>query len=437
MIAGTLLIVDDDATVRETLSEFFELSGMLVLTAASAAEARDTATVHLPDVIVLDLRLPDAAGLGLLDALRMDDPDCAIIVLTGHADVRTAVGAMQRGALDLLEKPLHLETLREAVVRGLDNVRLRREVAMLRTRGSRGARTPEVALQPSFERMIELAARNDDAPVLILGETGTGKGFVARRIHDQSRRASHAFVEVNCASFSTTFFESDLFGHERGAFTDARQSKRGLLEVAAMGSVFLDEIGELGLDVQPMLLKVIDEQRFRRLGGTTELRSDARVICATNQPLQTRVAEKHFRADLFYRLQVLTIVVPPLRDRLDELPLLVTGLLPRGATLTPDARRALVEYHWPGNIRELKNTLWRAAILADGEAISVANLNLSSQPPTGPAAPRDLSLAAAEAEAIAVAVAATGGNRARAAQLLGIARSTLHEKLRTRTPEPS
>ncbi len=435
MIAGTLLVVDDDATIRETLTEYFEQNGMLVLAATSAAEARDAVAQHLPDVIVLDLRLPDGDGLGLLDALRADDPDSAIVVLTGHADVRTAVAALQRGALDLLEKPLQLETLREAVVRALDNVRVRREVAMLRTRDATGARTPDLTLQPSFERMIELAARNDDAPVLILGETGTGKGFVARRIHDRSRRANHAFVEMNCASFSTTFFESDLFGHERGAFTDARQSKRGLLEVAAMGTVFLDEIGELGRDVQPMLLKVIDEQRFRRMGGTTELRSDARVICATNQPLQTRVAEKLFRADLFYRLQVLTIVMPPLRERRDELPQLIAALLPRGATLSPDALRALVAYHWPGNIRELKNTLWRAAIMADGLTISAVDLNITEYS-TGRTPARDLSLAAAEREAIAAALAAAGGNRARAALLLGIARSTLHQKLRSRSVDP-
>ncbi len=435
MIAGSLLIVDDDATIRETLAEYFESDGMVVLHATSAAEARSAVAQHLPDVIVLDLRLPDADGLGLLDALRADDPDSAIVMLTGHADVRTAVAALQRGALDLLEKPLQLETLRNAVIRALDNVRVRREVAMLRTRDAAGARTPHLPLQPSFERMIELAARNDDAPVLILGETGTGKGFVARRIHDQSRRANHAFVEMNCASFSTTFFESDLFGHERGAFTDARQSKRGLLEVAAKGTVFLDEIGELGRDVQPMLLKVIDEQRFRRMGGTTELRSDARVICATNQPLQTRVAEKLFRADLFYRLQVLTIVMPPLRERRDELPQLIEALLPRGATLSADALYALVAYHWPGNIRELKNTLWRAAIMADGAAISAADLNITEYP-TGGAPASDLSLAAAERGAIAAALQAAGGNRARAAQLLGIARSTLHQKLRSRSENP-
>ena len=433
MIAASVLVVDDDDTVRETLSEYFEILGMQVLSAATAADARSAVARHLPDVVVLDLRLPDAQGLSLFEQLRADDPDGAIILLTGHADVRLAVGAMQHGAIDVLEKPVNLETLRDAVMRGVQMVRLQREVAVLRARDAGAAAREPAVLQPSFDKLIELAARNDDAPVLILGETGTGKGFIARRIHDKSRRASQPFVEINCASLSSTFFESEVFGHERGAFTDARQSKRGLVEVAANGSMFLDEIGEMGLDVQPKLLKVIEEQRFRRLGGTTELRSAARVICATNQPMQTLVAEKKFRADLFYRLQVLTITMPPLRERLDELPELIAHFLPRGATLSPDAERALAAYAWPGNIRELKNALWRAAILAEGRVITASALNLPmSVGEAASIATGDLTLAGAESRAIDAALTATGGNRAKAAQLLGIARSTLHEKLRAR-----
>jgi DNA-binding NtrC family response regulator len=435
MIAASLLVVDDDDTVRDTLAEYFELCGMVVHTAATAAEARAAVLRHLPAVVVMDLRLPDADGLSLFEGLRADDPDGAIIVLTGHADVRIAVRAMQGGALDVMEKPVDLEALRATVSRGVQTVRLRREVEILRERSARDAGDDSALMQPSFDKLIELAARNDDAPVLILGETGTGKGFVARRIHDRSRRASQPFVEINCASLSSTFFESEVFGHERGAFTDARTAKRGLVEVAANGSVFLDEIGEMTLEVQPKLLKVIEEQRYRRLGGTTELRSAARVICATNQPMPLLVSEKRFRADLFYRLQVLTITMPPLRERPGELPVLVQHFLPRGASLTPDAERALAAYGWPGNIRELKNTLWRASILAEGRPISAAALNLPLHvggSGAGASGTIDFSLAASEWRAIDAALAETGGNRARAAQLLGIARSTLHEKLRTR-----
>lgn len=432
MTNASLLVIDDDEVVRDVLAEFFTGEGASVATTDTAAGARALAAQLLPDVIILDLRLPDTNGLELLAALRAEDPDAAIIILTGHADVRTAVGAMHSGAHDVLEKPVDLDRLRDATTRALEHLRLQRELSVLRASSTEAARSEAAPLRPTFDTLIELAARNDDAPVLILGETGTGKGYIARRIHDRSRRADRPFVEINCASLSATFFESEVFGHERGAFTDARQSKRGLVEVAADGSLFLDEIGELPLDVQPKLLKVIEEHRFRRLGGTTELRSSARLICATNQPMDTLVAEKRFRADLFYRLQVLTITMPPLRDRPDDLPALITHCLPRGATLTRDASTALARYDWPGNIRELKNTLWRAAILSDGKPITPRELNL----PTSGSAPTpisDLSLAAAEQRAIDAALAATGGNRARAAAALGIARSTLQEKLRQRS----
>jgi two-component system response regulator HydG len=433
-MSASVLVIDDEPIVRETLAEFFTTVGYDVAVAATAAEGRAQAARVLPDVILVDLRLPDGDGLALLDALRGEDEDAAVIVLTGHADVPTAVRAMQRGAADLLQKPVDLEALDGAVRRAMETVRLRREVALLRARerGDPGAGAMTVAaLQPSFEKLVELAARNDDAPVLILGETGTGKGWVARRIHDESRRAAQPFVEVNGASLSTTFLESELFGHEKGAFTDAKQAKRGLLEVASGGSVFLDEVGELTMEVQPKLLKVIEEQRYRRLGGTSELRSSARVICATHRHLPDAVAAGAFRADLYYRLQVLTITLPPLRARRDAIPALAAGLLPRGATLAPAATEALMAYPWPGNIRELKNTLWRAAILAEGTPIQPGHLGLPST--TASSSHHDdtvMTLEAAEQRAIATALKATANNRSAAAQLLGISRSTLYQKLR-------
>jgi DNA-binding NtrC family response regulator len=429
----SVLVVDDDATIRETLADFFAASGLMVRQAASAGDARAALAQSLPDVVILDLHLPDAHGLSLLDQLRDADPDGAIVVLTGHADVATAVRVMQLGAFDLLEKPVALDRVLQSVQDGASRARVRRELALtpqpLATATGGATRT---VLQPSFDKLIELAARNDDAPVLILGETGVGKGVVARRIHDRSPRASHPFVEINCASLSTTFFESEVFGHERGAFTDARTSKRGLLEVAATGTLFLDEIGELDLAVQPRLLKVIDEQRFRRLGGTLELRTNSRLVCATNRPLAALVEKETFRADLFYRLQVLTITVPPLRERRDELPALVAQCLPRGAALSGDAERAIARYPWPGNVRELKNALWRAAIIADGRPITVDDLGLGSAVSTAasPVEPEGETLAALERRAIERALHDTDGNRSLAARRLGIARSTLHEKLR-------
>ena len=426
----SILVVDDDQTVRETLADYFDSLGYVVRAAATATAGRQAAAEHAPDVVLVDLRLPDASGLTLLEALRADDPELGVLVLTGHADVPTAVRAMQQGALDFLEKPVDLEALGVAVARAVELVGLRREVSVLRARrGDIGAAARVGAGDPpSLERLIELAARNDDVPVLIVGETGTGKGFVARRIHERSARAAQPFVEVNGASLSATFLESELFGHERGAFTDAKQAKRGLFEVAGRGTLFLDEIGEVVSEVQPKLLKVLEERTFRRLGGTSELRSDARVVAATNQPLAQRVQEGTFRADLYYRLQVLTLALPPLRERRDELPALARAFAPAGSRLGVAALRTIARYDWPGNVRELKNTLWRASLLAEGGEIQPRHLSLPQ--PDEPVASAPVTLADAERAAIVEALAATGGNRVHAAQRLGIARSTLLEKIK-------
>jgi DNA-binding NtrC family response regulator len=378
-------------------------------------------------------------GLRALEALLADDPELAVIVLTGFADVRTAVQAMHQGAADLLEKPVDLEALAATVQRAAARGRLKQEVAVLRAQARADVPSP-AALAPTLDELIGLAATNADAPVLLQGETGTGKGFVARQIHERSARRSAPFVEINCASLSTTFFESELFGHERGAFTDARQAKRGLLEVAGDGTVFLDEIAELSPEVQPRLLKVLEERSFRRLGGTTVQRSNARVIVATHQPLADAVADRRFRADLYYRLQVLTLTLPPLRSRPEEILPLAYTVLPKGATLSRAAERALELYRWPGNIRELKNTLWRAAILAQHRVIEVPHLGLpdagqkaalgAALPPETPAGAAPRTLEMMERDAIRAALDAARGNRSQVARTLGIARSTLLEKLK-------
>jgi DNA-binding NtrC family response regulator len=428
----SILVVDDDETVRGTLVEFFETFGYTARGAATASQGRQFAAEHAPDVVLLDLRLPDANGIVALDALLADDPELAVIVLTGHADVQTAVKAMHHGAADLLEKPVDLEALAAAVERAAKRGRLQQEVAVLRAH-ARADAPAAPSLAPTLDDLIDLAARNADAPVLLQGETGTGKGYVARQIHDRSARNQSPFVEINCASLSTTFFESELFGHERGAFTDARQAKRGLLEVAGDGTIFLDEIAELSSDVQPRLLKVLEERTFRRLGGTTTLRSNARVIGATHQPLADAVADRRFRADLYYRLQVLTLTLPPLRARPDEILPMAHSFLMKGASLTRAAEEALVAYRWPGNIRELKNTLWRAAILAEHAPIDVVHLGLptdaaATAAPRAASAPRTLE--EAERDTIRLALDASDGNRSAAARSLGIARSTLLEKLK-------
>jgi two-component system response regulator HydG len=426
----SILVVDDDQTVRETLADYFDALGYVVRVAATATAGRQAAAEHAPDVVLVDLRLPDASGLTLLEALRADDPELGVIVLTGHADVATAVRAMQQGALDFLEKPVDLDALAVAVARAVELVGLRREVSVLRARRGDSDSGADVGVgpPPSLARLIELAARNDDVPVLIIGETGTGKGFVARHIHERSARAAQPFVEVNGASLSATFLESELFGHERGTFTDAHARKVGKLEAARRGTVYFDEIGEVVTEVQPKLLKVLEERTFRRLGGTSELRSDARVVAATNQPLAQRVQEGAFRADLYYRLQVLTLALPPLRERRDELESLALALAPAGSRISRAALRTIERYDWPGNVRELKNTLWRAALLADGAEIQPRHLSLPEL--AGSVAPAPVTLADVERAAIADALAVTGGNRVHAAQRLGIARSTLLEKIK-------
>jgi len=433
----SVLVVDDDESIRSTLVEFFETIGYTARGAATASDGRRLAQEHAPDVVLLDLRLPDADGLATLEAIRADDAEVAVIVLTGYADVRTAVRAMHRGAADVLEKPVDLETLSAAVVRAASAGKARQELALLRAQ-SRAASlaTPSASFDPTMTQLIDLAARNIDAPVLLQGETGTGKGFIARQIHDRSSRNDEPFVEINCASLSATFFESDLFGHERGAFTDARQAKRGLLEVAGEGTVFLDEIAEMATDVQPRLLKVLEERTFRRLGGTTLLRSNARMIVATHEPLVEAVASRQFRADLYYRLQVLTITLPPLRARVDEILPLARSFLPRGASIHATAEPSLQAYAWPGNVRELRNTIWRAAILSDGAPIRSEHLGLFAKEPSKSAqtarvseAPSE-SLADVERAAIRRVLDATNGNRTRAAERLGIARSTLLEKIK-------
>lgn len=424
-MSPSLLVVDDDETIRDTLVDFFQTLGYRSQAAASATAGRRAIAEHSPDVALVDLRLPDADGLTLLQAIRADDPEVAVIVLTGHGDVATAVRAMQDGAVDFLEKPVDLDALQAAVARASEAVRMRRELTLLRARDAGADSAP---LPPTLERMIDLAARNDDAPVLLVGETGTGKGFVARGIHQRSGRHAAPFVDVNCASLTATFFESELFGHERGAFTDAKQAKRGLLEIAGRGTVFLDEIAELSLESQPRLLKVIEDRVFRRLGGIAELRTEARVITATNRPLAQAMEEGRFRADLYYRLQVLTIELPPLRAQPERIGPLAGTLLPRGATLSKPAIAAMLSYGWPGNIRELRNSLWRAAILADGSPIAPAHLGLAGTAENGTTSAG--TLADIERQAIVAALQRTGNNRVRAAGELGIARSTLTEKIR-------
>jgi DNA-binding NtrC family response regulator len=416
----SVLVVDDDRTARETLAAFLATLGYSARTAASPDEGRQAVADDAPDLVLIDVRLPDSGGLTLLGVLVAEDPGLGAIMLAGRADVPAAMQAMQRGALDVLQKPIDLDALSVSLTRAVELVRLRREVSRVRAHQFEGPLTP-----PSVDRLIDLAAQNDDVSVLIVGEPGTGKCRVARQIHARSSRAAQPFVEVDGASAS---LESELFGHERGTLAGATAPKRGLLEAASTGTLFVQMVDAVAAGVQSKLLDVLENRTFHRRGGTVELRCDARVLAATSRTLEILVAEGSFRADLCHRLQVLTLALPPLRERAEELPLLALACLPTGARLSANASRALKRYQWPGNVRELENTLWRAALIAGDTPIEARHLGLPHAASTTPASA--VTLEDAERRAIRDALELTGGNKVHAARVLGIARSTLLEKLK-------
>jgi DNA-binding NtrC family response regulator len=440
-MAGSLLLVDDDPAVLKGLGDAFETLGYEVWREATGEGAVAAYATHRPDVVLLDLWLPDGDGLGVLEQLRR--LDAAVIMLTGHGDVPTAVRAMELGAENFLTKPVDLPHLAAAVARVLDKVRLVRQHAVL---GARRVASGDDLLGPSpamrdLARQVRLLAESPGTTVLITGESGTGKGWVAQLIHNLSPRRAFPFVDVNCAGLSATFLDSELFGHEKGAFTDARERKMGLFEVADRGTVFLDEIGDLSPELQPKVLKAIETKTFRRLGGTRELKVDVRLIAATNRDLPEAVKGGLFREDLFYRLNVLPLHLPPLRERAreDRLALLQRffGDLRADVPGAPEeisveALERLLEYRWPGNVRELRNVLERGLLMARG----ARRLGVEHLPPElGRRAtdPRGVPMTLAELERRHVerVLRKHGGNRTRAADELGISRATLINKIKT------
>lgn len=422
--ALSVLVVDDDEIVRGSLTAFFTTLGMLVRCAASSDEAREIAARESPEIVLVDLRLP-GGGVALLETLLADDPQLGVIILSGRADAHSSAQALQHGALDIIEKPVDLDALQLSVTRAAEVVRLRREAGVLR-RLERTSVEEDTVLSPSLERLVEVAARNDDVPVLIVGEVGTGRALLARCIHGASSRRDEPFVRVSGGAHSAQRIEEELFGRERGAVSSAKKLLRGLIEVAARGTMFIADADQLSAPVQEKLLDVFESGSFMRIGGSAMLRSGARVIVSSS-----RASNKSggFPSNLRHQLQLLTLSIPPLRERRSDLPTLVRSLLPRGATLDSGAARAVDEYSWPGNVRELRDVLWRASLVAGGRPISAQQLSLprsAADRPGGDA----LSLADAERRAITRAMRTTRGNKVRAAELLGIARSTLQEKLR-------
>ena len=382
----TILVVDDEKLIRWSLKENLEKAGYAVYTAATGEEALDLIGRELPDLILQDVKLPGVSGMEILEQVKELDPTALIIMMTAYGDVDTSVKAMKLGAYDFVEKPFDFEKLRVRIGKALETVNLKREVRATRSREqSRYDLTRIVGETPPMREVLEMVRRiaeSDATTVLLQGESGTGKDLVARAIHYQSRRAARPYLEINCTSLPETLIESELFGHEKGAFTDARAAKKGQFELADGGTVFLDEIGDMPLSTQAKLLKVIENKTFKRLGGVRDVLVDVRIVAATNKELEAAVAEGAFRKDLYYRLKVFPIHLPPLRERRADIPLLAAHFIElfnrefkkQVQGIAADAEAMMMEYDWPGNVRELKNVIERAVILGGRETILAEHL---------------------------------------------------------------
>jgi two-component system, NtrC family, response regulator AtoC len=452
-MSSSVLVVDDEKSFRVIAEEALSREGYSVRTADSGAAAARAYAEEPADVVVLDRNLPDVDGVDLLGRLAREAQDRGVdtlfLVATAYADIENAVQALRQGAEDYLAKPLQLPDLLIKIRKALEARRLRNRVRALRHETPSRAllETRSAAMREVVGRASKVA-QSPSTSVLLQGESGTGKEVVARFIHDQTPgRRDEAFVELNCAALSEGLLESELFGHERGAFTDAKASKRGLLEVAAGGSLFLDEIGELGGQLQAKLLRALETTTFRRVGGTRDLTADVRIIAATNRNLDEEVRAGRFRLDLFHRLDVFHLTLPPLRDRHEDIPILAGWLLERIAqrllkpvpSLSPAALRVLAAYDYPGNVRELRNVLERALILETSATIRPESLLLGKgrggratsdsffsvglsggQPPT---------LADIEKLYIERLLEHAGGNRSQAARLLDVSYPTIAKKI--------
>ena len=435
-MSGSLLVVDDDAVVREALVEALAEAGYEVRAAGDGARAVALLAERAPDVVLSDVRMPGMDGLALLALLRERAPEIPVLLMTAFDDMPTVVAAMREGATDFLVKPLDLHELRTRVARVIDDRRARARAGRGR-RGEDETPPPQLAdLVGRDPRMIEIyklvgQVAATRANVLIRGESGTGKELIARAIHDHSREAREPFVPINCTAVPATLLESELFGHVRGAFTGAQENRRGKFALAGRGAIFLDEIGDTSADFQTKLLRVLQERQFYPVGADRPERTEARVIAATHRDLEAMVAAGQFRADLYYRLRVVEIVVPSLRERAGDLPLLATTLVRRAAAavgrpepvLAPDALAALARHAWPGNVRELENCLTRAVVVASGDVIRAEHLVLGGVAPDGSA--KLGTLDEAERDHVLRVLAATRGHKARAAQILGISRPRL------------
>jgi len=446
-----LPVVDDEKSVREACREVAQSLGFNSSAADSPEHAYRLLDAQSIDVVLLDLKMPGAGGLDALRQIKQRRPDAVVIVVTGYGTVQSAVQAMQSGAYDYVTKPFSMEELRLLLERAANHLKLKTENRMLREKvKSKQGFGSIIGRAPEMERLYRIIAKaaHSTHPVLILGESGTGKELVARSIHFSGPFRDKPFIPVDCGSLVPTLIESELFGHVKGAFTGAAQSKDGLLAIAEGGTVFLDEVGELPVDLQAKLLRAIQEKEIRPVGSTKRITINVRILAATNRDLEQGVSQGTFRRDLYFRLNVLSLRIPALRERRQDIPLLIAHFLERLSrasglerTLSDEGLKAMLAYDWPGNIRELENCLERACALTSGPVIQVGDLpsSIYSVRP-GPSALGDTSskitpIAELEKQTILGAIAQLNGDKLTAARLLGIGKTTLYRKLKDYTSQ--
>jgi len=441
-----LLIVDDERSIREACREVALSLGFMAHVADSAEHAYRLLQTHAMDAVLLDLRLPGAGGLEALRQIKAQRPEALVIVVTGYGTVQSAVQAMKHGAYDYVTKPFSMDELKLLLERVASHLKLKTENRMLREKvKSNQGYGAIVGRAPEMEKLYRIIAKaaNSSHPVLILGESGTGKEMVARSIHYSGPFRDRPFIPIDCGSLVPTLIESEMFGYVKGAFTGANQSKDGLLAIAEGGTVFLDEVGELPVDLQAKLLRAVQEKEIRPVGSTRRIPINVRILAATNRDLEQAVMEGTFRRDLYFRLNVLSLRIPPLRERRDDIPLLIMHFLDRLArgsvqqkTLSDDAYKALLAYDWPGNVRELENCLERTWAFTSGPMIHVPDLPPAIAQLQNPAATngdghdRIIPMAELEKQTILHAIAELNGDKLQAARLLGIGKTTLYRKLK-------
>ena len=440
----SVLVVDDEKNIRAGLSHALELDGYDTVLAADGQEALDIMTESEVDLVIADLKMPRVSGQELLRRLVEQYPSVPVIILTGHGTIETAVTAMRDGAYDFLTKPVNLDRLSLLAKRALSTRELAlRHRALQEELEKQRSDSAIIGTSAAMQRLMQVVRQvaPTRASVLVTGESGVGKELVADALHRFSDRSSRPLIKVHCAALSETLLESELFGHEKGAFTGAIGRKRGRFELANSGTIFLDEIGEINQAVQVKILRVLQEKAFERVGGEDTLQVDVRLVSATNRDLRERINEGAFREDLFYRLNVVHIEVPPLRERREDIPLLATAFLKEFARengkqiegIDARAHAALYNYSWPGNVRELRNSIESAVVMAGGATIELAHLPPTiSQAADEPGFIRITTgskLVDAEREIIRATLAANNGNKTRTAEVLGIGRKTLHRKV--------